>query len=740
NKTPKIGLIDVDQDYFAIRSKYLKDAKTFNDHTQDSQATVEGFEKVIAACFYMSDADFHGENLMVHQDENGKYVFDKIDHGRSLAHTYDGIDHLFNANIQFIYRTYGAQLSSNQISFNYEVFKNELRSMRERLSPEVMCDIIDAKLSQLKKIGVEFNEAHNREIENLKRKIQTHDERIAVILGILEIGPTDLSSLKIPTLFTEIKQQNLKTIENAVQSSIAINSSLHGMDPIKFALLADIQIDNKTAIEYAIENNKKIDGMDPIEFCVVRQITNHIPNQKPLSLIKSVQNAVKNGEDIHGMDPIKFAIIAGIQIDSKPAIEYAVNKHKSIDGFNPIAFAVFQDLQIESKHPVKWAIEHKQKIDQQNPILWAVSQKESIDNQDPILWAIQNNKTIRGLDAWEYAYTHSLPIRGMEAIKWASSSRHKIQGVDPILFAFNNGLTIDNKSPLEWAITMLQTIEGMNATFAIDKLGLKIDGKSAIEWLLDNDKHGRYIKNAWNYANNHQEKIQGVEAGVWFIIHNQDIIKRTAIFNDIVKQIVNGGTLLPQGFEQNYTKQQKVELLSSMLELYSKLDPIKNADLMNVIKQDYNHIIEDINQSKSVVTLESSGFNKSTSEKIAHKLEKLIKRKDIVDVEINSSALLQKCDFDMALKVIEIGKILDNPMSKSSNPLERCAEQISKIFNKMVTSKHLKVTTDNINTVLSVISADELHPVYVENKEMSSFAQKIAAGRDTKLHDNSRKI
>ncbi|MCE2992956.1 MAG: hypothetical protein LW826_02000 [Candidatus Jidaibacter sp.] len=177
-----------------------------------------------------------------------------------------------------------------------------------------------------------------------------------------------------------------------------------------------------------------------------------------------------------------------------------------------------------------------------------------------------------------------------------------------------------------------------------------------------------------------------------------------------------------------------------MLELYSKLDPIKNADLMNVIKQDYNHIIEDINQSKSVVTLESSGFNKSSSEKIAHKLEKLIKRKDIVVVEINSSALLQKCDFDMALKVIEIGKILDNPMSKSSNPLERCAEQISKIFNKMVTSKHLKVTTDNINTVLSVISADELHPVYVENKEMSSFAQKIAAGRDIKLHDNSRKI
>ncbi|MCE2992954.1 MAG: hypothetical protein LW826_01990 [Candidatus Jidaibacter sp.] len=280
NKIPKIGLIYFDQDYFAIRSKYLKDAKTFNDHTQDSQATVEGFEKVIAACFDMSDADFHGENLMVHQDENGKYVFDKIDHGSSLAHTYDGIDHLFNANIQFIYRTYGAQLSSNQISFNYEVFKNELRSMRERLSPEVMGNIIDAKISQLKKIGVEFNKVHNREIANLKRKIQTHDERIAVILGILEIGPTNLSSLKIPTLFTEIKQQNLKIIENAVQSSIAINSSLHGMDPIK------------------------------------------------------------------------FAIIAGIQIDSKSAIEYAVNKHKSIYGFNPIAFAVFQDLQIESKHPV----------------------------------------------------------------------------------------------------------------------------------------------------------------------------------------------------------------------------------------------------------------------------------------------------------------------------------------------------------------------------------------------------
>ena len=729
SKAPNIGLVDVDQDYFAIRSRYLENAQTFDAYKKTNTATVQGFEKVIAACFYMGDGDFHGENLMVHQRSDGQYEFDKIDHGRALSYTHKNIDDLFNGAIHFINRMYKDPLESNQVQFNYAVFKNELKSMRERLSPELMDNIIDAKISQLKKIGVEFGEVHEREIQNLKLQMQKHNDRIDVIIGILEIASPELHSITLPTTFQRIKEQNLAKIEDAVKSAIINNTLVHGVDPIKFALYADIKIDNKSALDYALENHRMIDGIDPIAFCILRELKNHIPTKKPQGLITEVQKAVSEGKDIYGVHPIKFAIMANVQIHSKPAIEYAAKRGKKIDGFDPIAFAALNDLRIESKHPIEWAVSNNKKIDGKDPILWAYQQKERINGKDPIVWAIQNNKTIRGIDPWKYAYQHSMEISEFSAIKWAASMSHKINGVDPVIFALRNNLTIDDQHPLKWAITTVHNIEGMNAAIAIDKVGLQIDGKSGVEWLLENDKPGRLIRNAWNYANDNNLLFQGVEPGLWFILNHDQIQGRTTAFNDISAQIAKDGTFLKQGFEK-HTTQEKIEFLSGMLDLYHKLDPVKNGDLIAIIKQDYNVIVADINQGKSVVTLQSSGFDKSSSDKIAKKLDKLIKNKDVADVKVDSSALLEKCDFDMAIKVIEIGKALENPVTKDSNGFKACADQICKAFNKLVSSKHNKVTKDDINNTLKVISAERSEDISVDNKPISSFAQKVEQGRN----------
>ncbi|MFN8833423.1 MAG: hypothetical protein ACK5WS_06520, partial [Alphaproteobacteria bacterium] len=151
NKAPNIALVNVDREYFGIRSRYLKNAQTFEEYIKQHNEEVIGFEKVIAACMLMGDMDFHQENLMVHQNAEDAYEFDKIDHGRSLCDMYEGAEQVFNSYLSFAYSKYFDSLNSKQITFNHKVFLDELIAMHSRLSPTMMYDIIDSKVNQLKK-------------------------------------------------------------------------------------------------------------------------------------------------------------------------------------------------------------------------------------------------------------------------------------------------------------------------------------------------------------------------------------------------------------------------------------------------------------------------------------------------------------------------------------------------------------------------------------------------------------
>ena len=106
---------------------------------------------------------------------------------------------------------------------------------------------------------------------------------------------------------------------------------LYGIDPVKFAIIADVNIEDKKALDYALEHDVKIDGMSPIALCILREIHDYIPDQKPDDLLAEVERCTLDGSEIYGMDPIRFAIIAGVKINNKPAITYAIDEGKNIN-------------------------------------------------------------------------------------------------------------------------------------------------------------------------------------------------------------------------------------------------------------------------------------------------------------------------------------------------------------------------------------------------------------------------
>ncbi|MFN8911823.1 MAG: hypothetical protein ACK5V4_03535, partial [Alphaproteobacteria bacterium] len=466
-------------------------------------------------------------------------------------------------------------------------------------------------------------------------------EDVSVMIGVLDVDQKKEETAKqegkkyynldFTAEISGIQDVVSKELSTRIKDAIAKKDRLYGMDPVKFAMIANIQIDGDSAMEYAIKNHIKIDGMDPIEFVILREMDYYIiPAQIPELLIKKVEQRANDGQDFFGRDPIRFAVDCGIKIKSKDPIVWALKNAKLVEGGDPIAVAVHYGYKIQGEDPIVWAVEKGFKIYGEDPIAWAVE------------WKYQINKAPR------FAPCQQL----VDPLKWAVDNNKLIEGEDPIVWAEKKSLTIESmKPPITYMINM--------APYR------KRDISATCKKL---------------YA-----------------------LKGEAFLADLI----------------------------NLHESYGEWDLHKNSKA--VIKREYNKLIQEINTDSKIITLQNTKFDKASSYTIARKIDKVMEGIYRNTSDMDAATLLKKCDFDMALKIVDIGKELKYTKENHAvNYIYAAFDAICECLKKMFLTRGDRVTMDNICNALSVLSSKEkIGDMDIKNESIKTFAERASTKRES---------
>ncbi|MCE2993277.1 MAG: hypothetical protein ACK5AV_01020 [Alphaproteobacteria bacterium] len=508
---------------------------------------------------------------------------------------------------------------------------------------------------------------------------------------------------------------------------------LYGIDPVKFAIIADVNIEDKKALDYALEHDVKIDGMSPIALCILREIHDYIPDQKPDDLLAEVERCTLDGSEIYGMDPIRFAIIAGVKINNKPAITYAIDEGKNINFLDPIQYAALHDINIQGQNPVLWAIDNVRQIGGADPIKSAIQNRQIVNGKDVIEWAILEGKLIEAEDPLVYAYTNSIEINNIHPLEWAALRNRKIYGAEPVQIALNNHFKISGEHPVKWAITHNARIDGMDPILGAFKLDMRIESQDVIQWAWQNDDRDIIIKRAWIYAYENNVDIEGMNPSVWLFKNHKIVMEHKNTYNKIVGYAILKGKLFSKELLDSLSREQKVELLSNMLEMFMHLDKINDKNMIDLMRHEYNVVVKDLNIDQSIITLQSSRFDKASTCSIARKIDNLMEGIYRNTSHITSSSLLLKCDFDMAVKVVDVGRELNITKENGKNYIAECFDAICEALKKVWLGKAKVITMDNVDNFLKAVSSrDHKAALDVKSSALESFAERASVKRDDK--------
>ncbi|MCE2992753.1 MAG: hypothetical protein LW826_00910 [Candidatus Jidaibacter sp.] len=350
NKSPNVGLVNIDDDTVAVRSRFLEDAVTlftFQKDINNEGKTVGNVEKVFAACLIMGDPDFHNQNVMVHQNiETGEYELDKIDHGRSFLSQGYAINQLEDM-LNDVWKDYKGEIQRGFMRFDMNALRDAINDMAGRITPEMVLSIVDCKVYELEKAGVELEVNERDQIEDhvkkgLIRQFYNAKAQVA-FLDFLKVNHTDwfnqmLNRRDQSFLYQDTNKKFESNIWLAIQSGTRIN----GMNPL---ILADSvglgnQLNNTVIQEYTKKDAYK----------------NLIDSQL-------IEYAIYNSIEIDGQDPIVYAANNAVKIDAKDPIVYAIENAIKIQEQDPLLYAIENAIKIQGKPPVHYAIENSMELD-----------------------------------------------------------------------------------------------------------------------------------------------------------------------------------------------------------------------------------------------------------------------------------------------------------------------------------------------------------------------------------------
>ncbi|KAJ6645029.1 hypothetical protein Bhyg_00230 [Pseudolycoriella hygida] len=279
DRAPKEALVTPDASHpnsLYIRSKFFENAISFAEFSgANSGATylkdnntnlkkLEGFEKAIAACHLLGEADYHAGNMMV---QNGRTIT-KIDHGRSFIEFHQDFAAMVESTAKSFDRpgiNYQNAINRGNLSFDITKYSESLNQMIHQLDERQIDVIINQKLDELKKVGFdpkgidtlfkfEGNNWHDvGPFENFndlgifyKDKLKEHLNNMKEIAKSAEIIS------KFSNVSPKFKKgQWLKDFANSAMK-----------DPVAYAAHHNIKIAGKKALDWASENNYKIQVCD----------------------------------------------------------------------------------------------------------------------------------------------------------------------------------------------------------------------------------------------------------------------------------------------------------------------------------------------------------------------------------------------------------------------------------------------------------------------------------------------
>jgi hypothetical protein len=448
DRTPTIGLADVsnstkkaDKNKLFIKSKFFEGFKFLRGRDdKDVVQGTEGFEKVIAACMFAGEIDYHGENLGV---VDNKVV--KIDHGRS------GMD-LFSSEVAL-----RASLSKHINIFGYEKLPLNIEVLQEsvneisQISSDEIEKIVASRIDALKKSGfILEKEIHYYDGVNQKttKKIESYKDLEEFYVSyykqqqqtLKDFGETldFVSKIEFSTDPAKQKQwQNGQWLQD-----------LRGHTPLKLAVFHGCKIEGKDPIIWAIENDKKISGQDPIEWATI--------NRCKIAGQHAVHWAKDNNKKIQDKDPLKWSVHNDCIAGDMDFISCAIKNKNTILGQDPVSWAVYHNKKISGQDPLEWAIQNNYIIEGKDPIALAIDKNYKIEGKDSVVWAVENKKKI---------ITKEDKVL-QDPILYAIKKSYKVEGKNPIVWAIENKKNILNKAPIE---TVEEVIMGFGFNSPLSK-------------------------------------------------------------------------------------------------------------------------------------------------------------------------------------------------------------------------------------------------------------------------------
>ena len=173
DRTPKIGLAEKSssnkKDYIYLKSQFLpefQDIRTYKNYNP-GHLEINGFEKVMAACLFMGEIDYHNQNVGVARGHDGELHAVKIDHGRTgmgLADYKDdkSIMNSFKKKI-FRFEYYNIDIKVNK-------FKEAVSEINS-ISNDEIDHLIQNRVYNLKQTGFKLNNEYQSYDVNLGTKI-----------------------------------------------------------------------------------------------------------------------------------------------------------------------------------------------------------------------------------------------------------------------------------------------------------------------------------------------------------------------------------------------------------------------------------------------------------------------------------------------------------------------------------------------------------------------------------------
>ncbi len=276
DKAPQEGIVNPNKNNpnsLYIYSKFFKNAvsmedfiSNLNSNQQINKLTrVKGFEKIVASCNLLGEIDYHKKNIMVQiqKNEQGKkkYVFTKIDHGRSLiAFNQDFATMIDRIAERFKRFHYDTLIANGDLLFNIDKFSNSLKQMTKQFNAAKIDLIIKKKIDELKKIGFDPNGLKVRYSFNdlSKKKIKTmsnFEELESIYKKLLKKNLNNIKKISKQIIIMSKFENVSKEFKNGRWLKELIDSGFK--DPVEYAVRNNIKIEGKDALEWSWDNNYK---------------------------------------------------------------------------------------------------------------------------------------------------------------------------------------------------------------------------------------------------------------------------------------------------------------------------------------------------------------------------------------------------------------------------------------------------------------------------------------------------